>query len=749
MKFASMVALLALVVRLVVNAAVLSERSDRTITQVVKLLQNLLEKAQAEGDEERTLYGKYTCYCDTNEASKKAEIDSLTKNIGLLESKIEVLLSSNGVLSSDVATLKADMASNLEARNQAVAIRTKDHGAFVALDADLTAALDQLARALQTLSAIGADQTLQTATDHDKFMAKYQPAMLLRLRQNVKQALVAAGAFVQKEKLQKAESLLQAPFTGTYTAQAGEVVGILKDLEDTFKENLDTARTSETAAEEAHGRYMSIALSAYDAMLESYNAKQAQLAANDEDLAGKKTQMQGAQSQKAEAEQFLAELLLACAKKAKEYDQRTTLRASELAAVSEAIAILNSDAAFETFGTVTATSSGPVSLLQRRSVQLHKHEASAEHQAQRLRARDVLRRAAGSMARPVLLSRVLALLEVDNPFTVVLQEIEKMLTVITEEAKVDDQQLAWCTSERATSDATIQEKTTEISSLIAQIDTLVQAINNPVTGLQVMIQGTEAALQTNINSQSAITAERRKSTADYQENIENLSEAEALLTKAVSVLRTYYAQILRNQGSMLQASPAGPSTWGGAYEGQSAHGGTDAISMLEFILSNARQEEAVAHTDEQSAQTDYEDTLARLTAERATLGENLAQLKATLAQSETELLGKREDLQATEADKAAVEVYLQRIKAGCDFITNNIGLRRSDREQETTALQTAADLLRSTPAYQSAVVAAHDESLGECLDVCKGKEAHVDCKACLADVTVPAYCAGHAGTEGC
>lgn len=29
-----------------------------------------------------------------------------------------------------------------------------------------------------------------------------------------------------------------------------------------------------------------------------------------------------------------------------------------------------------------------------------------------------------------------------------------------------------------------------------------------------------------------------------------------------------------------------------------------------------------------------------------------------------------------------------------------------------------------------------------------GKE-HVECKACLAEVEVPGYCAGHPGTQGC
>lgn len=43
------------------------------------------------------------------------------------------------------------------------------------------------------------------------------------------QALMAASAFVSKKQLSKVDAFLQAPFTGAYTSQAGEVVGILKD----------------------------------------------------------------------------------------------------------------------------------------------------------------------------------------------------------------------------------------------------------------------------------------------------------------------------------------------------------------------------------------------------------------------------------------------------------------------------------------------------------------------------------------
>merc|ERR1719203_1826179 len=99
----------------------------------------------------------------------------------------------------------------------------------------------------------------------------------------------------------------------------------------------------------------------YEAMKKSKESKQGELVANDASLSLSTGQLQIAQQQKADAEDFLEKLLNMCAAKAKEYDERTMLRANEEAAIAEAISILNSDAAFATFGKVDATS---VSFLQ-------------------------------------------------------------------------------------------------------------------------------------------------------------------------------------------------------------------------------------------------------------------------------------------------------------------------------------------------------------------------------------------------
>jgi len=172
---------------------------------------------------------------------------------------------------------------------------------------------------------------------------------------------VAASATVSKKDLRQLDSFLQAPFTGVYTSQSSTVVGILKNMRETFSTNLEQAKTTEEAAVKAHEKYLQTMGEAYTAMQTSYDLQQTALGTNDEDLTTKKGQLDAAITSKEEAESFLESLLTQCADKAKEYDRRVLLRTNEEAAISEAISILNNDVAFKHFGKVTATSTGPTS----------------------------------------------------------------------------------------------------------------------------------------------------------------------------------------------------------------------------------------------------------------------------------------------------------------------------------------------------------------------------------------------------
>merc|ERR1719352_1076882 len=97
-------------------------------------------------------------------------------------------------------------------------------------------------------------------------------------------------------------------------------------------------------------------------MKQSFDDKDKVLGENDDALSTKKTQKSETEASKASDEEFLAKLQKMCAAKTKEFGDRKMVRANEEAALAEAVSILNSDEAFETFGAVKATTEGATGL---------------------------------------------------------------------------------------------------------------------------------------------------------------------------------------------------------------------------------------------------------------------------------------------------------------------------------------------------------------------------------------------------
>merc|ERR1719428_1763467 len=144
-----------------------------------------------------------------------------------------------------------------------------------------------------------------------------------------------------------------------------------------------------------------------------------------------------------------------------------------------------------------------------------------------------------------------------------------------------------------------------------------------------MIANDETSLLENRESQKTSTEARTKENAAYQEDISNLQESNALLTKAIKVLKDYYATLEPHQleeakevQKLTGEDEASPETWESekGYKGQSGNG-SSAVNMLEFILQETEKEEKQAHTDEMNAQSAFEDLMTGLKKEEERLQE--------------------------------------------------------------------------------------------------------------------------------
>merc|ERR1712137_375092 len=78
-----------------------------------------------------------------------------------------------------------------------------------------------------------------------------------------------------------------------------------------------------------------------------------------------------------------------------------------------------------------------------------------------------------------------------------------------------------------------------------EINDLDTTIEDPETGLRVQIKHSEESLITCRQSQKTQTIDRTEANAAYQTDIKNLVSAEALLKKAIKVLKKYYDELAK------------------------------------------------------------------------------------------------------------------------------------------------------------------------------------------------------------
>merc|ERR1719389_435472 len=341
---------------------------EDTIGKVTKILKEILEKNKEDGEKDRELFAKFRCYCDTNTKDKTESVETLSKQIKLLSAELAELQADTGKRSAENGELSIAISENEAARAMADSVREKDNKAFTDQETDLKAAIDSLDQAIDTLSAIGADMTAADAdrvsgADTGSFLKKdahvsKASMKMIGLKTTMNRAFEAASALLNAKQRRTLTSFIQAPFTGAYQSQSGEIVGILKNMRDTFKANLADARQAESTSQEDYDKFSKVKTDNFDKMKTVFEKNEEVMGTNDDEVATKKSSKADAEVSFLEDSQFLAKLTVLCAKKTKEYEKRKMMRSNEEAAVAQGISILNSEEASKAFGDIKATTEG-------------------------------------------------------------------------------------------------------------------------------------------------------------------------------------------------------------------------------------------------------------------------------------------------------------------------------------------------------------------------------------------------------
>merc|ERR1719252_513302 len=272
-------------------------------------------------------------------------------------------------------------------------------------------------------------------------------------------------------------------------------------------------------------KMMEVKTAEYEEMEELFEAKKKEIGDNAAQISTISSEVETMEAELAADQEFLAALTERCTSKKAEFEKRNMLRAGEEAAIAEAISILNSDAAFESFGKVDATSTGATGFIQLSETPDLRKKASREL---------IL---ASHKVHSVRVARIAMAISDGNPFKKVLEMINKTIGIIEAEEADDVEKKETCIEEQTTNEKNRDDKEKDIQTLESNID-----------ALKVAIEGTEASitlatedLGLNRDSQASTTATRKSAHAIFTETLSNCEDAEKILAKAIEVLQKYYA----------------------------------------------------------------------------------------------------------------------------------------------------------------------------------------------------------------
>merc|ERR1719353_2844793 len=414
-----------------------------------------------------------------------------------------------------------------------------------------------------------------------------------------------------------------------------------------------------------------------------------------------------------ETEAFVANLASTCALKKKEWAERCAMRAEEIAAVSQAIKILNDDDALDLFKKT-------LSLAQSSSLRFLQTSAS---QAVTLRATRALAAVASKDAKHgqqlAFIQFALKAKAVD--FSKILAQIDGMVKVLAEEQKTDDETKAFCSKEIGAKDAEQADTEEAIAQSTAAIEEMTEesaTLASEITSLQKEIKDLDKAvaeateqrktehsefLQFQTENNAAVQLiEKAKNALNkfYRPNLykeapkKELTEEEKILVASgrsdmvATVAPEFFAQVKTSDDV---APPPPPATWDAYQKKDGKSNGV--MALMDMLMKELADGITESEHEEETAQKDYERLMSDSQASRAKMVESITSKEAAKAELDTTIVATKEKKTSQEDDLSNIKQYLLELHGKCDFILENFDMRKAARENEVEGLKNAKSVL--------------------------------------------------------
>jgi len=581
-------------------------------------------------------------------------------------------------LKDDIKQGQTDRAAAQRAMKKATAVREKEAAEFAKMKAEADSNMIATAKAIAALEkGVGAG-FLQTRAAQD-------------LR-----TFIMNKADVADDDREVLVSFLAGSNAGA-SPGTDQIIGMLKQMEDTMKSVLSDGVKAEEAAIKTYDELMESKGQEVEALTDSIDEKMRLAGELGVDIIEMKEDLSDTEAQLIKDKDFLKNLDASCATKTKEWEERSRTRAEELTALSETIKILNDDDALDLFKkTLPSGSSSFVQLQQTRGVL-------------RDQALTVVRKAWGlsdKNHRPGLDFLVMALTGKkalsQGMFDKVIRMCDELIAELKQEQQDDNDKKEYCEKQFDLADdkkKSLERAEKDAENAIAKAKEAIETLTDEIKAL-------EAGIKELDKSVVESTEQRKEENQEFKDLMAADTKAKEILKFAKKRLNKFYNPTLALTQSAQEAASFAevgvhsnekaapgppPDTWD-AYAKKSDES-TNVVAMIDVLIADLDKEMTEAKTDEKNGQEDYETMMAESAAKRTEDSKALSGKLSAKADAEKTLSEQTEVQKDTRKELWATLKWIDSLHQECDWLIKFFDVRKTARTGEIDALVKAKEVL--------------------------------------------------------
>merc|ERR1719421_410780 len=588
-------------------------RADATdvtpVEKVVQMIRDLQTQVQDEGTKEATTYDKFACFCKSKTDEKTDAIETGETAVETITANLGTLTAKRDTLDGEIQTLNDEIAGYEEQLKTASGLRADEKKAFEGNLLDMTKAISALERAIETLKA---------------------SKSLMSVKTEVRKSLLLADALDILPKPLKEHKVVMMLLSAhqpdvpvsDYDFHSGDIVSTLEGLLNTFRTSKVDLENDDASAQSSYDM-------SKQAKLDVLKTAQTSLAAAQKDRAKTTDKIAVANQDLTETNAilnddrvYLKDLTSKCETKAKEWDQRSAMRADELAAITQALAVLESTVASKagvtgaggrgkapvtTALTEDATSDDDedddddVVFVQLKKARRASSPDSDEQSALRERLVALLKAQGAKLKSPAL--STLAMKVQADPFVKIKGLIQELIERLLQEEADEADKKGWCDKEIAAAKKDRDYRLRDVQDLHGELESL-NARHGTLSETKAKLEEEIATLNADLATQTSNRAEEK---AENEQTVKDAEEGEAAVDQAIEILGHFYgaaakATVLSQQPSVDDEAP--DAGFEGAYTG-SQSASTGILGMLDVIKGDFARTIKETTAAEDQAQRDF------------------------------------------------------------------------------------------------------------------------------------------------